>query len=650
MKLKQFFLLTFLFFVFKSYSTNLLSGKYSAAELRLLIEQAPLTRLAPVIDDRKAWAKADQRYLVSSYEFAQKNRDYKWPSLPATVTLEFVRNGNRTHYEKISFEKRKMLFNFLIAEVYENKGRFMDQIMNGVWSICEESYWGINAHIIQSRSGAGLPDVSKPFVDLFTGETASLLATVDYIMGERFEKMAQQIRPRIHYEIEQRFFTPLMTVDHAWMGMDKTKRRPNNWNPWICSNWLNTLLLVEKDSKKKTEMVQRIVSILDNYLNPHPQDGGCDEGPAYWDGASAALFDNLTLLNQLSNGGFNYTYRDSLIRNLASYIYKVEISKGYFINFSDASPQVGINASMAWHFGKEIEDKKMMEFAAYFRKDEVPVENNYEKSFRFFFDIFTRAEFEKIPGRLPYPRDVWFPNLEVIATRDCEGSDKGWFVGAKGGNNDESHNHNDVGNYMVYYDGLPLLIDVGRGTYTARTFSAQRYEIWSNCSNYHNTPSINGVQQKDGPEFKAQKAAFKSDNKSSLFTLDISGAYPVEANVKSWLRSIRLDRGKGVSIREDYSLSKSADITNHLMTCCKVDNSQKGKLVLTQSRKNEEAKTFIISYDAKCWTASVELVPMNNPEDENIKKSWGGNTIRRINLKTTNAPLNGSNEIIISIE
>ena len=90
---------------------------------------------------------------------------------------------------------------------------------------------------------------------------------------------------------------------------------------------------------------------------------------------------------------------------------------------------------------------------------------------------------------LPLPKDVWLPDLQVMVARDEEGSTKGFYVAAKGGHNDESHNHNDIGNYVVYYDGQPLLIDVGRGTYTRKTFSDRRYEIWYNCSDYHNTPS-----------------------------------------------------------------------------------------------------------------------------------------------------------------
>src|SRR5690606_10513971 len=123
--------------------------------------------------------------------------------------------------------------------------------------------------------------------------------------------------------------------------------------------------------------------------------------------------------------------------------------------------------------------------------------------FRTFFSLFMEDELRNATRGLPLPRDVWFPDLQVMIARDKAGSADGFFVAAKGGHNQESHNHNDIGNYIVYYDGLPLLIDVGSGTYTKRTFSAERYDIWFNCSDYHNVPTISGVRQQAGARFKA---------------------------------------------------------------------------------------------------------------------------------------------------
>ena len=74
----------------------------------------------------------------------------------------------------------------------------------------------------------------------------------------------------------------------------------------------------------------------------------------------------------------------------------------------------------------------------------------------------------------------------------------GFFVATKGGYNNESHNHNDVGSFSLYLNTMPVFIDAGVGTYTRRTFSSERYSIWTMQSNYHNLPLINGVAQRFG--------------------------------------------------------------------------------------------------------------------------------------------------------
>jgi hypothetical protein len=67
------------------------------------------------------------------------------------------------------------------------------------------------------------------------------------------------------------------------------------------------------------------------------------------------------------------------------------------------------------------------------------------------------------------------------------------FIASHGGNNAESHNHNDVGDFIIYADGAPVIIDAGKGTYMAITFSKNRYTLWYNTSPYHNVPLVNGT-------------------------------------------------------------------------------------------------------------------------------------------------------------
>ncbi len=117
----------------------------------------------------------------------------------------------------------------------------MDEIANGVWLTCEETFWGVPAHLGMQRAGPGLPDVSEPIVDLFAAETSSLLAWTDYLVGDRLARVSPLLPERIRLEINRRILTPcLVRNDFWWMGLSGLP--VNNWNPWICSNWLTSAL------------------------------------------------------------------------------------------------------------------------------------------------------------------------------------------------------------------------------------------------------------------------------------------------------------------------------------------------------------------------------------------------------------------------
>jgi hypothetical protein len=616
---------------------NLISGKYSPEQLKkILIPQAEWTPF-PKLDDRAGWAKANQEMLQSYIKQAEGYLTYEWPYIPATKSLLIARTGDRDEYQTVSFKKREVLGTLLLAEIAEDKGRFIDPIINGVWSICEESFWGVPAHLPQTKEYAGLMDVSAPFVELFSAETATYLAWTDYFLGEKLDAVSPQIRKRIYYETNNRIFQPLLTKQHGWMKSNANGRRPNNWNPWICSNWLNAVLLLEKNDEKRIESVQKALTVLDAYLNPHPLDGGCDEGPSYWGAAAASLYDNISLLNVATNNAFTYVFQDEKFRNMGKFIYRAQIGEKYFLNFADADPQPGLSADMIYRYGKDIQDANMMKFGAYYRNPETGQLSKFH-FFRNFFSLFLQDEYAQAEKGLPLPQNVWLPDLQVMAARDQDGSTKGFYMAAKGGNNDESHNHNDIGNYVVYYDGQPLLIDVGRGTYTRKTFSSKRYDIWYNCSDYHNVPTINGKNQLPGAEFKASDVVYRGGKSSVQFSLDMSKAYPKDAGINSLKRTIKLNRGKNVLVEDVFNLQQATEITQHLMTCYPSEVVKPGELIIHYKPMNGTVRDFSIRYNKDQLNAFVEKVPLTTPEDKGIIAKWG-DTIYRINFKAI-APKN----------
>jgi hypothetical protein len=625
---------------------NLLTGRITEQDLGGALLPRGVWHPYPDIGNRDAWNTVPEEIRAAWVEDAGRFLKADWPPLPATVFLEYAREGNRSRFERLSFERRERLARLVVAEVFENKGRFLDDIANGLWAICEESYWGVPAHLGMQRRGTGLPDVTEPTVDLFSAETGSLLAWTVYLLGDRLNKVSPLLSERLCLEVDRRILTPnLQRDDFWWMGFGN-EREVNNWNPWINSNWLTAALILERDEQRRRKSVYKIMKSLDNFLNSYPDDGGCDEGPGYWGRAGASLFECLEMLHGATRGAVNH-YSSPLIRGIGQYIYKIYIKDDYYVNFADASGKNAPEAGLVYRYGRNIGDPIMTGFGAFLaRRQEHGDESGLPEVGslgRLLPDLLHLRDLKATTPVEPLLMDFWLPDLQVMGARSHPDSSKGFYLAAKGGHNAESHNHNDVGNFIVYADGRPVLIDAGVGTYTAKTFSPERYEIWTMQSAYHNLPTINGIQQKEGRQFRSENVAYKADDATAAFSLDIARAYPSEARVNTWIRTVTLLRHEGVELSESYSLGAFVKpLTLSLMTPLFVDLSAPGEIRLTDS-KGSPGLSVAISFDSAQFKASTEEIPL---ADARLSAVWG-NRLARIILTSPKTSLQGEYKIAV---
>ena len=631
----------------KEEELNLLSGKYTPERLKEIIIPAAEWHPFPKASEQAGWQKLPEKVRAAHLRQGMKHLGCDWEIPKASIFLEFVRTGNRTNYQIIANGRRVRLAEMVIAECIEGKGRFLDDIMDGVWAICEETYWGVPAHVGAQKKGSGLPDVKEPTVDLFAAETGMLLAWTHYLLGEQLDRISPLITERIHYEVQRRILSAnLERDDFWWMGFGG--RIVNNWNPWICSNWLAAVLILENDQQRRIRSIHKVLRCLDNFLNRYPRDGGCDEGPGYWGRAGASLYDCLELLASASEGRIDI-FDEPLIKEIGRYIFRVYINDRYFINFADAAAKLNPDASVIFRYGKSIGDADLTGFGAFLawkqNLGQDYVRGGWGCLGRVLPALFHLDELLRTEPRELLLRDFWLPELQVMGARSFEGSKQGLYLAAKGGHNAESHNHNDVGNFIVYADGYPALIDVGVETYTAKTFSSRRYEIWTMQSAFHNLPTINGTMQKNGREFQAKDLKYEAGKKRAVFSLDISQAYPEEAKIKSWIRTITLERGKQVIVHDKYELREfEQPLQMNLMSWMKPDLEEEGKIRLENPEGARGLKPVFIHYDKNRFRAEMETISL---EDERLKSSWG-DQVYRIVLKATRVPLKG--EFFIRIE
>lgn len=543
------------------------------------------------------WRDSIPTEMRQSYvSYGEQYADKPWTVLPWTVFAEYKITGNRVNYEGICFEKRRQLAALVMAEIMEGKGRFIHQIIDGIGSFCEETWWGIPAHYSKP-----IPLTELQEVDLFNAETAGLIAWTRYMLEKQLDAFSSALCQRIDGEIERRILQPAVERDYWW------KTAGMNWNPWICSNWLACVLICEKDEARKAEAIRQIRQATQAFIDAYPEDGGCDEGPGYWDRAAASMFEIMRLLDFEPTGvrsqETGVMRQESKVRRMAAYAYKTYIGNDYCVCFADAHENKAVQqVNIVYPFGLWLNDQTMREFGAWLGQRKQVLTNPaalFDKSGNFptlgreLFFLRHIREFMAEQPREPLLKDVWLPDLQIMTARRGN-----LYVAMKGGHNGESHNHNDVGSFIVYRNNGPLFIDPAVGEYTAKTFSKDRYDIWTMQSQYHNLPQINGTDQKDGKTFAAKVVS----HKNGQLTLDIACAYPAEADIKSWKRTVTATKS-GITVTEDFEL-----------------NNYKLPARLMLMTTNRDALKYI-SYNHNQLEVSVEDV--SNQLDPLLKGMWG---------------------------
>ena len=611
---------------------------------RLDIRDARSWRPFPRAEDRAAWSGLSGPLARQIQAKAEQWLPDPWPALPASLYLQYARNGDRERFETPYFGRRSMLTTFLLAECLENRGRYLDRIADGIWMICEESTWCVPAHVNFQRAGVGLPDAREPVLDLFAAETAAALAWAVYLLAGALEGVSSLLVPRVRWEVRERTLEPYVArADYFWMGFEGPER-PNNWNPWINSNILAAAGLVEEDTALRTRVLTRSMESVDRFLAPFPADGGCDEGPEYWARGAGSLYDYLETLESLCGV---QVWDQPLVRNMARYILAAHIADDYYVNFADASAVVRPPAGVVYGFGAKLKDQALKSMGSNALRRSADLLSDHGSPARLLRELFLCNQLEGPAESEELARDAWLPDTQIMVSRNRAGSTVGLFLAAKGGHNGESHNHNDVGSFIVYADGKPLIVDAGVGVYTRLTFSARRYELWNTQSAYHTLlPSFDGFQQEPGRMSAARGVHHAVSDELSVVELDIAGAYAAEAGVSRWLRRIEHQRPGRIEIQDSYRLQRRpAELTLAFLTPCvvTVEGDRMVRLSaapLPDGRLTAEG-SVTLDFGRAAATIRVETVRL---DDARLRAAWGAQ-LTRVALVLRSPPTDGRSVI-----
>lgn len=459
------------------------------------------------------------------------------PPLPWSLVRLFDDTGDRRQFETEYFKRRWALTALEIAILAgrDADGTLLSALHDLLWAICDEHSWALPAHFRHLKRPIPIS------LDLFACETAFYIAELLYILGGKIDwRVADRCRAEIRRRILDSY---LGDYPREWWE-DGT----NNWGA-VCAGAIGiTFLYEEKDPAPRRAALARVLSTMDAFLSSFPPDGACLEGQSYWEYGFGYFAVFADFIHQFTNGAVDL-FDDPRARRIARFPQTIVLSPTRNASFSDGTRFIDVfspaTVVLRRHYGAGIRIGAMdiVRFTATFTGKKPP--------------WLLRALLWNPPDPTdPLPDGAFYlPNAEWLVIRRAP-----FAFAALFGNNGTSHNHNDVGSFLLVTGDEEGPMDLGTGEYTRQYFSPERYTILCNGSQGHSVPIVGGELQKAGWQYRATDVSFREEAGEAVFSGDIAGAYGLDT-LKSLRRTFRVRPAEGATTVTDVFAFSDAPLS-----------------------------------------------------------------------------------------
>ncbi len=477
------------------------------------------------------------------------------PDQPDDLYLDFSRTGNRTRWQKVSGQRRGRVPTLTMAECLENRGRFLPAFEEIVRVLCSERTWVMPAHDAKLTNFRG----ETVDIDLGSSALAWSLATADYLLAD---KLGPEIRQLIRANLEQRIFQPYRDMALGKRAKNWWMTGTNNWNA-VCLAGVTGSALAAIDSRDDRAFFVAAGEHYSKYfLEGFTDDGYCSEGLGYWNYG----FGHYVMLNEMihqATGGKIDLLQNRKAKQAATFGSKIEIINGVYPAFADCS----INAEPSSRLMYYVSRRLGLGLRRWEQINPVSADGSLYESMMYSFPN-SASQTPPVPNDSEGPGiRSWFDQAGILICRPAANSSSRLGVALKGGHNNEHHNHNDVGSFVVVLGDAALLLDPGGEVYTARTFSSRRYE--SNVLNSfgHPVPLVAGKLQQTGSQARARVVSQSFTDDADTLVLDIASAYDVPELRKLERTFVYSRQGAGsLSVTDEVVFSKPCDFGTALVT------------------------------------------------------------------------------------
>ena len=425
----------------------------------------------------------------------------------------------------------------LMALIYPDNDEYYQSLLNIVWTYCNDYTWAPLGHY-NSYYNTTPYDYDPGLIDIFASSIAFALAEIKNLFSDRFPKL---IKDRISAELKRRTFDPFLTRTYFW------EKHPNNWAA-VCAGGVGGAMMYECP-EIFLEQRERLDSVMQVYLDSYADDGVCVEGAGYW-GFGVGFFTSYAMLEkELTNGEVDW-FKNEKVKEIATFMQKTFLQKDVIVSFSDCAGKekyrLGLTHMLRGIYGDTVEKLPLNSARI--------AESNTHFNFLLRSVIYFNPDFvaEDIQSNVTYHMK---DSAYFVKRTDFYG------FACKGGNNGESHNHNDVGSFILARNNQQILCDLGAGPYEDGYHTERRYTFFNPSSYSHNIPFFDGIGQ-DG--VRRDNVYLDYDEKNSSVYMDFTNGYGLDYLKKAERKFVFGD--DTIEMTDNFTLTKESKITERFVS------------------------------------------------------------------------------------
>lgn len=524
--------------------------------------------VGPKISDRAAWRKAklDRESILKS---AEAELEQPIPQYEPGAFEAYGKTGSRDPHGKPFAQRLKRVGLFALAAAITEEKKFIDAAQREAEAILDEPTWVIPAH----DKGLANYKGGKTDVDLGVAMRGATLATMGWWLDE---KLPPEFTKRLKKELRRRVIEPYlqrMAGDKSLCGWISYN---NNWVSVCHAGIISASLYASPNKGEVQRIVRSAQKLLPNAFKSYSVDGYCTEGIMYHNYGFGHYVDLAEALFRASGGEINF-FDEKVVATAAPFPTKFEIINQRYPAFGDAPYNSGAVKGLQVILAHRLKDPTLL----------TPALREKNKDGYGFGDgslIYDMILPATLPDSAPLKTKEWrvrdeFAEGGILVCRPADPDD--FTLGAvfKAGHNDEAHNHNDEGTFVIATGSTMPITDIGSEIYTASSFGPDRYKSPVNNSYGHNVPVVDGQLQKTGREAAAKIIDRQFSDKEDRWTVDLSKLYDV-TGLKTLEREFVYVRGREprVKITDRVEFSSPKTYGTALMTLGEWSEPGEGKL------------------------------------------------------------------------